>query len=67
MLVMTAFIQCQFNPNKTWLVTRTNQGKYLINQMIKGQISYSSFVKTNKIRVSEITCISLEELNELFK
>jgi hypothetical protein len=64
---MTAFIQCKFNPNKIWLVTRTNQSKYLINQMIKGKLVYNHFVKTSKVRVSEVTCISTEELNELFK
>ena len=66
MKVMTALIPCHWNPAKTWVVTRTQQGKYLINQMINGKLFYPKFGQSRKYGISEATCRTMEELGEIF-
>lgn len=62
----TAFIPCMWNPAKTWVITRTRQGKYYTNQMINGQLFYKKFTRTTKYGVSEATCQTIPELNAIF-
>ena len=64
---MTAFFPCIWNPAKTWVVTRTRQGKYYTNQLINGRLFYQKFTRTTKYSVSEATCRTIEELNAAFR
>jgi hypothetical protein len=66
MKALTVFLPCIWNPAKTWVVTRTSQGKYYINQQINGKMFYPKFRQTRKYSVSEATCRTIPELNELF-
>lgn len=66
MISMTALIPCHWNPAKTWVVTRTVQRKYLVNQLINGRLFYSKFTPCSKYGVSEATCRTYDELNKIF-
>ncbi len=66
LLVATVLIPDFYNPVKVWVVTRNNQRKYSINQMINGRIFYKKFSKTTKYRVSEVVMRTPEELDALF-
>lgn len=66
MKAMTAFLPCIWNPAKVWVVTRTAQGKYYVNQKINGKIFYKRSRLTRKYGVSEATCRTMEELNTAF-
>lgn len=63
---MSIEVPSLWNPAKTWVVTRTSQGKYYINQKINGKMFYSKFTQTRKYAVSEATCLTIEELNAAF-
>lgn len=66
MKVMTAFFPCKYNPVKTFAVTRTRQGKYYVNQLIKGKLYYSKFALGPKTFVAYVTERSIEEINAAF-
>ncbi|MAD89041.1 MAG: hypothetical protein CMK64_05010 [Pseudoalteromonas sp.] len=66
MKTFTAFIPCFFNQNKTWVVTRTKQGKYYLNQMIDFKLVYPRSTPIRLYGVSEATCKTVDELKSLF-
>ncbi len=66
LLALTVFVPDFYNPAKTWVVTRDQQRKYSVNQLINGAIHYKKFTKTTKYRVSELVFKTPEELDELF-
>lgn len=66
MVAMTALIPCMWNPAKVWAITRTACGHYYTNQLINGKPFYKKRTKTTKYGVSESTCRTMPELNEIF-
>lgn len=63
---MSIEVPSLFNPAKTWVVTRTAQGKYYINQKINGKMFYAKFTQTRKYAVCEAVCLNSQELNAAF-
>lgn len=66
MKAMTSFIPCVWNPAKCWVVTRTNQGKYYLNQMINGQMMYEKAVQMKKRHICQSVSQTVSELNVAF-
>lgn len=66
LVALTLLIPDFYNPAKVWVVTRSSQRKYSVNQMINGVLFYKTFSKTTKYRVSELVFKTPEELDVLF-
>ena len=47
-------VRDKYNPNKVWIIKRTNDRHYYANQLICGKLFYSRFQRITKDRWYEI-------------